>query len=100
MRRNSDSAGAGVALTTFAGFIVIVLFTSALGSYIGRHSTPDPTEVAPPSASEAPSASSPAEVTRTSTPGSAFALSQRNEKAQRRLFCAALYARLAEGNLL
>jgi hypothetical protein len=62
MRRNSDSAGAGVALTTFAGFIVIVLFTSALGSYIGRHSTPDPTDVAPPSASEAHPASSPAEV--------------------------------------
>jgi hypothetical protein len=56
MQPSSDAPGAGLALKTLAVFAVIVVFTSALGSYIGRHSTPEPTETRSP----APSAATPA----------------------------------------
>jgi hypothetical protein len=57
---SNGSGGAGVAAATFVGFFAVTIFAAAIGSYIGRHSTPGPVEaVAEPVATSPPAAVSP-----------------------------------------
>jgi hypothetical protein len=58
MQPRSDApSGAGVAVATLLGFFAVTIFAAAVGSYIGRHSTPQPAEAA---ADSAPAAAAPA----------------------------------------
>ena len=73
MRSTSEKSGASVAVSTFLGFFVIVIFSAAVGSYIGRHSTPPreaaPAAVAPEHSSAAPPATAmPAPASPTAPP--------------------------------
>ncbi len=62
-RRSEPPSGASVALVTLFGFFAVTIFAAAIGSYIGRHSTPEAsTEDAsvPPPAAATPTGPAPA----------------------------------------
>jgi hypothetical protein len=42
-RRSEPPSGASVAVVTLFGFFAVTIFAGAIGSYIGRHSTPEAT---------------------------------------------------------
>ncbi|CAA2141237.1 hypothetical protein [Hyphomicrobium sp. ghe19] len=65
MQRNPDApSDFTVAFATFIGFFAVTIFAAGIGSYIGRHSTPEPSQAA---AAPAP-ASLPAQASPSKTP--------------------------------